>query len=233
MSFSRHQAVGAYQRWEPPAFDDDREAAAPAPAETSADEPPVPEPEPMELTALDGPEEPAIQLPTAEEIETMFEDARREGFAAGFVDGTEAARQQVARLAELADTLDAALARLDGEVAEEVVALAIEVARKMVRHTLADHPAAINEVVRDAMHQLPQSRVTIHVNPDDAALVREFLAEQGGHQPPRFIEDEGIARGGCRLLAEGSEIDATLETRWRRILEGLGRADTTWEPDQS
>lgn len=233
MSFTRHQAVGAYQRWEPPAFDEQADAPA-APADNAADAAPVHAPAPVEPDATEETQGPAIQLPTAEEIETMFEDARREGFAAGFVDGAEAARQQVARLAELTDTLDASLARLDGEIAEEVVALAIELARRMVRRTLAEQPAAINEVVREAMQQLPQSRITIHVNPDDAALVREFLAEQGAHQPARLVEDEGVARGGCRLQSENSEIDATLETRWRRILEGIGRAnDTRWDAEPS
>lgn len=231
MSFSRHQAVGAYQRWEPPAFDGD-EADSDSAAAATAPEEYAPPPPPPRDAVPEAPSEPPIQLPTAADIEAMFEDARREGFAAGFVDGADAARQQAARLATLADALDDGLAQLDGEIAEQVVALAIEVARKMVRHTLADHPAAINEVVREALQQLPQSRIAIHINPDDAALVREFLAEHGGHQPHRLIEDDSIARGGCKVMSDNSEIDATLATRWRRILEGLGRGDTTWEPEE-
>lgn len=231
MSFARHQAVGAYRRWEPPAFDAAEDDGAAAPPAAPA-EPALPA-ETQREPAPEAPSEPAIQLPTAADIEAMFEQGRREGFAAGFMDGVEAARQQVARLAELADALDAALLRLDGEIAEQVVALAVDVARKMVRHTLADHPAAINDVVREALQQLPQARVTIHVNPDDAALVREFLAEHAAHAPHRLVEDDTIARGGCRLQSESSAIDATLETRWRRILEGLGRGDTTWEPEET
>lgn len=224
MSISRHQAVGAYRRWEPPSLGEPE----PAPVATTPAEPEPPLQPEMPEVAL--PElQPAIQLPTAADIESMFEDARREGYTAGFAEGAELARQQAERLAGLADGLDQALKRLDQEVAEEIVALAVEIARQMVRQTLADHPSAINDTVRTALQQLPQSQVRIHVHPDDMALVREYLAEQSVHPHPQLVEDDSVTRGGCRLHTPGSEIDATLETRWRRILEGLGRSDTAWK----
>lgn len=223
MSISRHQAVGAYRRWEPPSLGEPE----PAPVDTTPAEPEPPRQPEIPEVAL--PEQPAIQLPTAADIESMFEDARREGYTAGFAEGAELARQQAERLAGLADGLDQALKRLDQEVADEIVALAVEIARQMVRQTLADHPSAINDTVRTALQQLPQSQVRIHVHPDDMALVREYLAEQSVHPHPQLIEDDSVTRGGCRLHTPGSEIDATLETRWRRILEGLGRSDTAWK----
>jgi len=224
MNISRHQAVGAYQRWEPPSLGEPE----PAPVDATAAEPePLAQPEPRDVALPQL--EPAIQLPTAADIESMFEDARREGYATGFAEGAELARQQAERLAGLADGLDQALKRLDQEVAEEIVALAVEIARQMVRQTLADHPSAINDTVRTALQQLPQSQVRIHVHPDDMALVREYLAEQSVHPHHQLVEDDSVTRGGCRLHTPGSEIDATLETRWRRILEGLGRSDTAWK----
>ncbi|HJV26673.1 MAG TPA: flagellar assembly protein FliH [Aromatoleum sp.] len=227
----RHQAVGAYRRWEPPAFDDDG-STAPAAAEETEDHPPDPvaEAAPQPEFAPDMPLEPAIQLPTAADIEAMFEDARRDGFAAGLEEGAAQARQQADRISSLADTLAASFKEIDQEVADEVVALAIEVARHMVRQTLAEHPEAITDVVRNALHQLPQNQVRIHLNPEDLGLVKEFLADQPGHPHHLLIEDDTVTRGGCRISAPTSEIDATIETRWRRILEGLSRPETGWTP---
>ncbi|BAL23650.1 flagellar assembly protein FliH [Azoarcus sp. KH32C] len=227
----RHQAVGAYRRWEPPAFDDDG-STAPAVAEETEAPPPepvvraTPEPEP------DVPLEPAIQLPTAADIEAMFEDARRDGFSAGFEEGAAQARQQADRIAALVDTLAASFKRLDQDVADEVIALAIEVARQMVRQTLAERPEAVTDVVRNALHQLPQTQVRIHLNPEDLALVREYLTDQPGHPHHLLIEDDTVTRGGCRISAPASEIDATIETRWRRILEGLSHSETAWAPSK-
>ena len=41
--------------------------------------------------------------------------------------------------------------------------------------------------------------------------------------------DGGIERGGCVASAASGELDATLATRWSRVVKALGRADS-WEP---
>ena len=236
MSISRHQAVGAYRRWEPPTFGSepkkdgetaDRDAmpggGSPATQPAAPDEG-TPASPPAQRDA-----EPPIQLPTAADIEAMFEDARHDGHQAGYREGAEQAREEATRIAALADGLDEALVRLDGDVAEELLALAIEVARRMVRKTLAAHPEAIIETVRAALSQLPQAHARIHLHPDDMALVRAYLDALLEHGRHALVEDDAVSRGGCRVLTAGGEIDATLETRWRRILEGLDRKDTDWQ----
>lgn len=229
MSLSRHQAAGAYQRWEPQSFggaDESRARADTADVHLPPTEAaPPPEPHPQ------------IQLPTAADLEAMYEDARREGLAAGreegyaegYRDGAQQARDEAARLAALATSLDAALTRLEEEVSEEVVGLAIELARRMVRHTLVEQPAAVVDIVRAALAQLPQGHARIHLNPADAALVARHLGEQPGHAHHSIVEDDAVSCGGCVVAGATSDIDATVETRWRRILEGLGRSDTAWQ----
>lgn len=217
MSVARHQAVGAYQRWTPTAFDEEV-AATPAEVGPAADKATPATPEP-----------PPIKLPTAQDIEAMFEQARAEGMEAGRAEGLAAARAEAARLASLVNAMDAALDGMDDAVAEEIIALAIAVARRMVGQTLIDTPASIVDTVKEVLQQTSHNEVRLHLHPDDAALVREHLVtplEQGHH---RIVEDSAIQRGGCRAEATGSEIDATLETRWRRILEGMGRTDSTWD----
>jgi hypothetical protein len=38
-----------------------------------------------------------------------------------------------------------------------------------------------------------------------------------------LIEDPTISRGGVRIEAAGSQIDATVQTRWRRVMDNLSR----------
>ncbi|MGL1833361.1 flagellar assembly protein FliH [Rhodocyclaceae bacterium SMB388] len=237
MTVTRHQAVGAYQRWRPESFDERTETDPAVPGEPAAkaDTPPVApaaEPPPHAAAA-----EPMFALPTAEEIERMYEHAHDEGYQAGFdegrsaglADGQAEVRQQADRLAELVRNMDAALDLIDGDIAQEVAALAVAIARQVVRHTLADHPTTISETVREALQQLPQGKARIRIHPDDAALVREYLEDQLEQGHHTLVEDDGIHRGGCRLESAGCEIDATVETRWRRVLQGMGRTDTDWE----
>ena len=47
MSFARHQAVGAYRRWEPPDFDDEGGKKRAALEEAAQAPPPPPEPAPI------------------------------------------------------------------------------------------------------------------------------------------------------------------------------------------
>jgi flagellar assembly protein FliH len=224
MSFERNQAAGAYRRWEPPSFD------APAEPEPQAAEPVAPEPPPAPEPAAPEPELPRIKLPTAEDVERIHEEAHKEGYAAGYEEGTARGRMEALQLHTLVENLDKALTGLDQEIAEEVLALAVEVARQMVHNTLKESPAAVVEVVREALHHLPQGRALIHLNPEDAALVREYLGEQLKHNEHRLVEDDTVARGGCRVEAAGSTVDATVQTRWRRIMENLNRDDTEWAP---
>lgn len=220
MSVARHQAVGAYQRWTPTAFD---EEAAAQPAT-------VPELAPSTEAATPAvPEPPPIKLPTAQDIEAMFEQARAEGIEAGRTEGLAAARAEAARLANLVSAMDAALDSMDDAVAEQIITLAIAVARRMIGQTLIDAPESIVDTVKEVLQQISSNEIRLHLHPDDAALVREHLDTPLEHGRHRIIEDPAIQRGGCLAETTGSEIDATLETRWRRILEGMGRTDSSWD----
>ncbi|MNN38728.1 Flagellar assembly protein FliH [compost metagenome] len=41
--------------------------------------------------------------------------------------------------------------------------------------------------------------------------------------------DATVARGGCIASAASGELDASLATRWSRVIKALGRNDP-WEP---
>ena len=123
----------------------------------------------------------------------------------------------------LVESLETSLTRLDQEGADEILALATELARQMVRHTLALRPESVVELIREALLQLPQAHALIHINPDDLAMAKEYLGEHLAHAGHRLIEDTTLTRGGVRIEAAGSQIDATVQTRWRRVMDNLSR----------
>ena len=43
--------------------------------------------------------------------------------------------------------------------------------------------------------------------------------------PWNITEDAHVERGGCKLETPSTEVDGTLETRWRRVIANLGRDD--------
>lgn len=222
------ERLTAYQRWELAAFDEaEREAeAAAATAEAEALANQAPEIE----------EEPPHPLPTAEEIEAIYEEARRSGYAAGFEEGREAGhvagqeaaeavgRAEAERLSALIDDLGESIKNCEQQVAEQLLAVALEIARQVLRHSLQVKPELILPVVREAIAALPVSHghPLLLVNPADAALVRDRLGDGLAHSGWKLIEDLQIEPGGCRVEVAGSEVDATVATRWQRVLEAIG-----------
>ena len=233
MSITRHQAAGAYRPWSPPSFDEapetpvtDREEAV---AKTNA---PDTAPPPPSLPVQVIPAEPEVRLPTAEDIENIHEAARKEGYDAGYEEGTARGRMEAMQIHSLMESMEKALTSMDQEIAEELLALAIEVSRQIVHKTLSETPSVVIDTVKEAIQQLPQNHALVHLNPEDAILVREYLGEQLAHVGHRIVEDTRISRGGCIVEASGSQIDATVQTRWRRVLENLGRTETDWDGEQ-
>lgn len=167
------------------------------------------------------------------ELDRLREAARAEGYAAGLAAGREAGRTQIeheaARVRALAD---AACARWDdaqAQLASQVLDLALHVARKVLHADARVRREALLAVVQEALHGLVDAaqRAEIHVHPADATMIRGGLGEELSRGQWKLVEDQRIEPGGCRIQTPHGEIDATLATRWRRVLDALGR-DFSW-----
>jgi flagellar assembly protein FliH len=195
-------------------------------AKTAAD-PRAPQPE-------DIPKE-AASLPTLEEIEAIqkqayeegYELGRKEGFDFGHREALEAGRKDVAaRLAaldELLSTLDRPFKELDDQVEQELLTLVVAMVRQLVRREVRTDPNQIVGVMREAMAILPVNARDIRVllHPEDADIVRELYTVADSDLAWKIIEDPVLQRGGCRILTDTSQVDATLESRLHNLIAPL------------
>lgn len=239
------EKLTAYQRWEVAAFDEEERAAeappaAEPPVEKAADE----DSEQLADTRADqaprddGDDQtaaPPVVLPTAEDIERMHHEAHEAGYAAGYQEGVAAAQASATAMATLMDNLQQAMTGIDQDVADQLLALAIEVASQVLRQSLQIRPELLLPVVREAVTTLHphHGQPLLFVHPGDAALVRSHLGDQLTHVNWRLVEDTTLTPGGCRVELAGSEVDATLETRWRRVVEGIGISEKWLETGDS
>lgn len=192
-----------------------------------------------EMASLDGPAlqrgprvateptlEPEIALPTAQEIEQIRQAAHQEAFGQGHQEGYRAGQAQASaegrQLAALALELDQALTQLGQQVAEELLHLALEVARQVVRQSVDARPERVIAVIHEALAQMPLQHAVIRLHPEDASLARSYLGDQLAHAGHRIMEDPRQGRGGCIIESGGSQLDASVATRWRRVAESLG-----------
>ena len=221
------EQLDSYRRWQIDSFD------TPSPAAVQSAIPPLPQPLPEETAAptaemSDVPVVTGVPLPTAEDIERIHNEAREaglaEGYQAGFAEGQEAASRQAERITALADNLQQALTTIDQSVADDILALAIELAGQVLRRTIDSDPDYLLPIVREALAALPlhHGHVTLHINPADGETLRQHLGNQFAQSGWHIVEDPQVELGGCFLRAGSSEVDATLATRWRRVLEAVG-----------
>jgi flagellar assembly protein FliH len=144
---------------------------------------------------------------------------RAEGHAAGLAE----ARAQAAQLLALARSLPAALRSAEAELADSLLALALDLGRQLAGAALQADPAIILAVVSELLVAEPalsgSPRLLLHA--DDAALVREHLAEEMETAGWTLQVDAAITRGGCAVKAGSGELDATVETRRQRVEAAL------------
>ncbi|WP_262342329.1 flagellar assembly protein FliH, partial [Bordetella pertussis] len=153
---------------------------------------------------------------------------RAEGHAEGLAQGREDARQQAERLHALAQACAASVARLEDNMGQSLLTLALDIAGQVLRTTLAEHPEAMVAAVREVLQINPATGAAMRlwVHPDDLELVRTHLADELNEANWRLQADESITRGGCRTETAYGDVDATLQTRWRRVAASLGAAST-------
>jgi flagellar assembly protein FliH len=105
-----------------------------------------------------------------------------------------------------------------------VLDLALDVARRVVAGELAVHPERILAVVKLALNQMAETarEARLLLNPEDAALIRPHLEQILDKDRLRLVEDARIVRGGCLIETNQGDLDATLQARWRQVVQVLG-----------
>lgn len=212
------EQLTAYQRWELAAFEEESDRDAPL--------------EGLRAGQEGEDQDMSLNLPTAEDLERIQQEAwqegyglgREEGHKAGFELGRQDAEKYLRQLRALSEALEVQRVRQDEAVAREVLALALVVARQLVGTSLRVKPELILETIREALLSLPtlNGHYRVFVHPDSAQVVRDWLTQEHGHLSWRLVEDAQMEPGSFRFESAHSELDASMPARWREIAECLG-----------
>ncbi|MGB0866887.1 MAG: flagellar assembly protein FliH [Granulosicoccaceae bacterium] len=218
-------------RWRAPQLDAGAEESAPAANSSPAPVAPVAAPAapaPAGASASDG-------MLTAGQVDVWeaeareeglkqgLEEGRKDGFAEGFEKGLAEGRAegkreqqlQIELLKKVAEQMTAPLHGMEEELHRELLTLAVAMAQQLVRREIQVDPGEIIPVITESLALLPSHArdVVVHVHPEDAALIRELLADATDDADWSISEDPLLTRGGCRVESQNSSIDASLETR--------------------
>jgi flagellar assembly protein FliH len=167
------------------------------------------------------------------EADEVRAQARIAGAAEGRAEGLAAVRAEaeaaLAVLAQALSSVEQARSELLAALERDTAELAIRLSEQIVAGALSVQPERVVDVVRGALLRLAErDRVTVIVNPDDLALLREsapsLQSELGGIVHLAVQSDRRITRGGAIARTESGEIDVDVRAQLERAREIVAAA---------
>jgi flagellar assembly protein FliH len=167
---------------------------------------------------------------TVDVLRQALQEAEARGYQEGLAraqaetwPALEALAARVKQLDAILQVLGQPLAQLDAQVEKELLQLVLAVGKQLARRELRVDPTQVIGIIRESLSQLPASArdVRVHLHPEDAATVRERLAEPTNERAWTIVEDPTLTRGGCVVRTDMSQIDVRLETRISAVIANV------------
>ena len=158
------------------------------------------------------------------------EQQSRAAYQQGLQEGQAAARQEAAaqldamngRLARAIEELAGLKARFRHEAEEDVVALSIAIARRILHRELTVSPDALLGLVKAALEKIELREVhRVRVRPEDGPMVGQHLERMGLPHRIEVISDPGLDRGAVVLESSRGALDVSVETQLAEIERGF------------
>lgn len=197
-------------------------------------DPVEPEPEPEALPKPDVPMiEEAAHLAM---VQQTWDDAFAQGLSRGQSDTAlewqhrmdeYIARQGndlAQRLHAVTQSLESSLAGFQQSMAQEVLALACDIAKQVVRRELTTNPQALLPVIQEAVGMLlVEGRpAVIRMNPSDIETLQDALRALSDGGRVQWLADAGVSEGDCFVESGGTVVDGSVARRWDRAVAALG-----------
>jgi len=172
--------------------------------------------------------------PLATPTATEPNDELRRAFQAGFDAGREEATGQLATVAEslvkALEELSVFRGRLRERYEQELLELALGVARKIVQQELAERPEIWLGLIRAAVRRVvDRERITVRVPPLLLVYLRDALPELRASldavKELELVEDTSLPAGGCIIESRFGEVNLGVEAQLETIERALVRVE--------
>jgi flagellar assembly protein FliH len=169
----------------------------------------------------------APSAPDTREIENRIREAHaagvKEGEAAGKAKAATEMQPVMERLARSIDEIAKFRPRLRREAEQDLIRLAMAIARRIVRRELAIDPEALHGLILGALEKLQGQEICrVRVHPSHAAAVTACLKQIASASPAEVIPDASREVGTVIFETDRGNLDASVESQLREIERGLG-----------
>lgn len=214
----------AYQRWEMSSFTADKKVFNDVNKRDFADD-----------------EKSFADAKVSAHFKVAFENARKEGYIKGMQEGLAASLNQAEELIaneketfiKLLTSLSNAFNDTDKIVANQVMMLALDVAKAMLKTELHVNQEAILPIVQDSLKSLliNQKPARILLSRADALIVNKHLSGELIEHDWHIVEDARLENGDCFIETDSNQLDSTNSMRWKKICEALSQPNV-WSEDK-
>ncbi|PYS39161.1 MAG: hypothetical protein DMG14_15060 [Acidobacteria bacterium] len=163
-------------------------------------------------------------------ISELEKEAYQQGFTEGQKAGSEIGEKMSAALLERYSKTLEELNHLRRELLmtseHEVIRLALEIARKVIKREIAIDEEIILTLVKVALKRVSDhTLITVRLNPKDCNVVKRYQSVRTESDSLsdgiKLAEDPLISRGSCVIETESGIIDARVEEQLREIERGF------------
>lgn len=165
-----------------------------------------------------------------EQAKQIHQKAQQQGWQDGYDQGVRQAEEEYTGRLEEANSIVQKAFRERQEIIsgseDEIVQLAMAVARKVISNELVVNPDSILEIVKKAILKVTdREEVTVRVNPEnlDTTINSQDEISQSvkGIRKFKVLSDISVAPGGCVVETPNGNVDARIERQLDEIEQAL------------
>jgi flagellar assembly protein FliH len=170
---------------------------------------------------------PVPSAPDTREIEKRIREAHaagvKEGEASGKAKAAAEMQPVMERLARSIEEIARFRPRLRREAEQDLIRLAMAIARRIIRRELAIDPEALHGLILGALEKLQGQEICrVRVHPSHVAAVTACLKQIAAASPVEVIPDASREVGTVIFETDRGNLDASVESQLREIERGLG-----------
>ncbi len=164
--------------------------------------------------------------PSEDDVEARIQAAHQHGYDEGQAAGRRMFSEQLegmqAKLARTIEEISSLKQRYRREAEQDVVSLALAVARRILHRELTVEPEALLGVVKAALDKIDAREVhQVRVAPADATMVREFFEKMGLPKRIEVLADSSLEPGSAVLESNRGALDASVDAQLNEIERGF------------
>src|SRR5579863_7318484 len=162
------------------------------------------------------------QADAEQKAQAAYAQGHRDGVAAAQKEAEAQVRSVIERLARSLEEITGMRQRLRHEAEEDVIALAIAIARRVLHREITMDPGALLGLAKAALEKVDARELhRVRVHAGNAAMLQEFLEKIGVPRRVEVVSDPALERGAVVLETGRGMLDASVGTQLVEIERGF------------